>query len=244
MLRLAWHSSGTYDKMLKDGGSGGGTIRFKEELAHGGNAGLTKAVAWLEPIKKKYPDLSYADLFTLAGVTAIKEAGGPVVPWSSGRVDQPVEAVTPDGRLPAADLGTPAKTAAGLRDGVFYRMGFNDQDIVVLSGAHALGRCHPDASGYDGPWTPTPTTLTNGYYSLLLNVPWTVKEWDGPLQYEDPSKKLMMLPSDLLLRDDPKFRKYTEIYAKDNAKFFKDFAVAFQKLEELGCSGLTPADWA
>ena len=27
-------------------------------------------------------------------------------------------------------------------------MGFNDQEIVALSGAHSLGRCHPDASGY------------------------------------------------------------------------------------------------
>ena len=45
MLRLAWHSSGTYDAMSKTGGSGGGTIRFKEELAHGGNAGLEKMVA-------------------------------------------------------------------------------------------------------------------------------------------------------------------------------------------------------
>ena len=33
MVRLAWHSSGTYDKMTKTGGSGGGTIRFKEEYA-------------------------------------------------------------------------------------------------------------------------------------------------------------------------------------------------------------------
>mmetsp|Transcript_450 Transcript_450/g.1748 ORF Transcript_450/g.1748 Transcript_450/m.1748 type:complete len:127 (-) Transcript_450:314-694(-) len=125
-------------------------------------------------------------------------------------------------------------------------MGFDDREIVVLSGAHALGRCHPDASGYSGPWTPTPTLLTNSYYNLILNLPWTVKKWDGPLQYEDPSGALMMLPSDLLLRDDPKFAKYTKIYAKDNAKFFADFAVAFQKLEELGCTGLTPdpVEWA
>lgn len=69
LVRLAWHSSGTYDKMSKDGGSGGGTIRFKEELAHGGNAGLgVTAVPWLEDVKKKYGDsLSYADLYTLAG---------------------------------------------------------------------------------------------------------------------------------------------------------------------------------
>lgn len=69
LVRLAWHSSGTYDKISKTGGSSLGTIRFKEELAHGGNAGLADtAVASLEPIKAKYgEDLSYADLYTLAG---------------------------------------------------------------------------------------------------------------------------------------------------------------------------------
>jgi Peroxidase len=70
LVRLAWHSSGTYDKMLKNGGSSGGTIRFKEELAHGGNAGLAStAVEWMDPIQKKYADqgLSFADLYTLGG---------------------------------------------------------------------------------------------------------------------------------------------------------------------------------
>ena len=33
------------------------------------------------------------------------------------------------------------------------------------------------------------STLTNGYYNLLLNLPWTLKEWDGPMQFEDPSGK-------------------------------------------------------
>ena len=198
LLRLAWHSSGTYDKIAKNGGSGGGTIRFKEELAHGGNAGLDKMVALLEPVHTKYPDISYADLYTLAGATAL-EAAGLKVPWKAGRVDQPVAAVTPDGRLPAADKGAPSDTIKALKFDVFYRMGFNDQEIVALSGAHALGRCHPDASGYSGPWTPTPTKLTTGYYNLLLSAPWTLKEWDGPMQFEDPSGKLMMLPSDIAL---------------------------------------------
>ena len=57
-LRLAWHSSGDYSKQAQDGGSRGGTIRFKEELAHGGNAGLAKAVKWLEPVKKAHPGAS------------------------------------------------------------------------------------------------------------------------------------------------------------------------------------------
>jgi hypothetical protein len=47
LVRLSWHSSGTYDKISKTGGSGLGTIRFKEELAHGANAGLNAALEWL-----------------------------------------------------------------------------------------------------------------------------------------------------------------------------------------------------
>ena len=53
LVRLAWHSSGTYSKITKDGGSYKGTIRFDEELSHGANAGLKMAVNWLEPIYKK-----------------------------------------------------------------------------------------------------------------------------------------------------------------------------------------------
>ena len=50
--------------------------------------------------------------------------------------------------------------------------------------------------------------------------------------------KLMMLPSDLVLIEDENFKKYVDIYAKDQKKFFADFAAAFQKLEELGTEGL------
>jgi cytochrome c peroxidase len=239
MLRLAWHSSGTYSKITKDGGSGGGTIRFKEELAHGGNAGLDKMVAKLEPIKKRFPDVSYADLYTLAGKVAIEAAGGPEIAWRAGRVDElSPEAVTPDGRLPDADKGSPAKNAVHLRTGVFYRMGFNDREIVCLSGAHALGRAHADASGYSGPWTPAPTALSNSFFNLLLNVEWTPKQWDGPLQFEDPTGKLMMMPSDMVLIEDPKFRKHVVTYAKDNDLFLKDFGAAVSKLFELGTTGL------
>jgi cytochrome c peroxidase len=85
-------------------------------------------------------------------------------------------ACTPDGRLPDA-----SKTQKHLRD-IFYRMGFNDQEIVALSGAHALGRCHTDRSGYTGPWTFSPTVLTNDYFRLLSEEKWQWKKWNGPAQ--------------------------------------------------------------
>jgi cytochrome c peroxidase len=79
-------------------------------------------------------------LYTLAGAEAISSLGGPKIAWKAGRVDS-LEAsdVTPDGRLPEADKGNPMATAAGLRT-VFNRMGFNDQEIVALAGAHSIGR--------------------------------------------------------------------------------------------------------
>ena len=117
LVRLAWHSSGTYSKITKDGGSQKGTIRFREELQHGANAGLDSAIQWLEPIYKKYhstsdDDLSYADLYTLAGVVAIKTMGGPDINWRAGRIDSynAILDVTPNGRLPDADKGSPDKT--------------------------------------------------------------------------------------------------------------------------------------
>ena len=74
-------------------------------------------------------------------------------------------------------------------------MGFNDQEIVALSGAHALGRCHRDRSGFDGPWTFSPISVTNEYFKLLFDESWVWKKWDGPKQLEDKkTKSLMMLP--------------------------------------------------
>ena len=43
-----------------------------------------------------------------------------------------------------------------------------------------------------------------------------------------------MLPSDIAMVQDPEFKKYVEMYAKDEDLFFKDFAKAFAKLLELG----------
>jgi cytochrome c peroxidase len=230
-VRLAWHASGTYSKEDGSGGSDGATMRFNPEAAHGANAGLHHARNVLEKVKEKYPGISYADLWILAGVTAIEEMGGPTIGFTPGRTDKPDGSFcTPDGRLPDAAQG-----AQHLRD-IFYRMGFNDQEIVALAGAHALGRCHTDRSGFSGPWTRSPTTFSNTYFTELLNNTWTEKKWNGPKQYEDPTGDLMMLPSDMCLLDDASFKRWVKIYAKDGDRFDADFAKAFRKLTELGCT--------
>jgi len=213
LLRLAWHSSGTWDKKAKNGGSEGGTMRFTTEAGHGGNAGLQHARALLEPVKANNPDLTYADIYVLAGVVALEEMGGPDVGFRWGRSDAIQELApekdnrfSPDGRLPDGDKPSKEKTVQHLRD-IFYRMGFDDQAIVALSGAHAVGRCHTDRSGYWGPWTYSETTFSNEYFRLLLadDEKWQPKtehrgkKWTGPPQFVNGKGDLMMLHTDMAL---------------------------------------------
>jgi cytochrome c peroxidase len=229
LLRLAWHASGTYDAETKTGGSNGATMRFAPEKDHGANAGLAAARDFLVPVKEQFPWLTWSDLWILAGVTAIQEMQGPVIPFRPGRSDRDLSFCTPDGRLPDA-----SKNHDHIR-AIFGRMGFNDTEIVALSGAHALGRCHTDRSGFDGPWTFSPTVMTNDYYKLLLDEKWQWKRWNGPKQYEDKkTKSLMMLPTDMALIQDKKFRPIVEKYAMDNDAFFQDFSKAVTTLFELG----------
>lgn len=176
-----------------------------------------------------FPWISYSDLWTLAGVCAIQEMQGPIIPWRPGRQDHDVAFCTPDGRLPDASQGKDHLRA------IFHRMGFDDREIVALSGAHSLGRCHTDRSGFSGPWSFSPTTVTNEYFRLLMDEKWGWRNWNGPKQYEDKStKSLMMLPTDMALIKDNEFKKHVERYARDSQVFFKEFADVLVKLFELG----------
>jgi len=237
LVRLAWHACGTYDKTSKSGGSDGASMRFEPESKHGANAGLDVARGLLDGIKTKHPNVTYSDLWQFAAVVAIEEMGGPKVPFRPGRVDyDDGKLCTPDGRLPDAAQG-----AQHIRD-IFYRMGFNDQEIVALSGAHTLGRCHTNRSGFDGPWTKSPTMFSNSYFIELLDTKWSTRTWTGPKQFEDPAKELMMLPTDLAIVQDDKFRVWAEKYKKDEALFFKDFSAAFNKLQEVGVKKFQQGD--
>nr|UIP35225.1 bifunctional p-coumarate 3-hydroxylase/ascorbate peroxidase 2 [Leucojum aestivum] len=211
MLRLAWHSAGTYDVKTKTGGPFG-TMRHKAELGHGANNGLDIAVRLLEPIKEQFQILSYGDFYQLAGVVAVEVTGGPEVPFHPGREDKAEPPM--EGRLPDATKGSDH-----LRTVFGQQMGLSDQDIVALSGGHTLGRCHKERSGFEGAWTSNPLIFDNSYFKELLSG-----EKEGLLQ----------LPSDKTLLSDPVFRPLVDKYAADEDAFFADYAEAHLKLSELG----------
>jgi cytochrome c peroxidase len=165
-----------------------------------------------------------------------------VIGFTPGRTDATTggENCPPEDRLPVAD-----ESPTGIREIFGGRFGLTDREFVAIMGAHSVGRAHPEFSGFPNRhWDTTPQVLDNLYYGLLREPPAGV-EWQedfavNPETGEEMrffrSYSWLMLPVDMLLREDPLFRPIMEEYARfENLEAWRqDFGAALRKVTELG----------
>jgi len=187
----------------------------------------------------------------MASACAVEQMGGPKIPMKYGRVSGQAgdcapstsragfggNAGLPDAKPP---YGCGASSAPDhLRNVFTKKMGFNDEEIVALSGAHTVGRAFNDRSGTvpnkSGEGAGTTFTNKDGM-GMKGGMSWT-KNWlkfDNEYFVKDQSAELLSFGTDSCLFEDAGFKPFAEKFAHDNAAFLASYAQAHKKLSELG----------
>ena len=256
LVRLAWHSCATFNPAaLPVGGSTGGCARGAPEADLHDNKGIDKATGPLEAVKSKFPYVSYADLYQLAGNTAMEYMGTPPLYFRPGRTDfankdMSTKCVADPMRLPQKNINeeeAPHKETQEYFFAKFEELGFSlDTDsealykIVALMGAHTFGTMHQDISRQEGNWTLSNLEWGNEFYTNLMTGPWGIPETREKndtidLQYRGgPSPMFVMLPIDFQMRRDVRLSAICHEYRADLELFEKYFLIAWRQLQENG----------
>ncbi|CAE7264876.1 katG [Symbiodinium natans] len=158
--------------------------------------------------------------------------------------------VNPEGPLDNAtgrQNPDPVASGAEIRE-VFGRMAMNDTETAALiAGGHAFGMCHGHTSGFEGPWTKTPSSWTYDFIHGMLEDEWekvTDANTQGLVQWRTINRtsrhaSTMRLTSDLALVKDAVYKPIIEDWAANPEKLDVAFAAAWDKLLTSGTTWST-----
>jgi len=259
LVQLAFHDAGTFDKTTGTGGPDGCI-----DLTLPENHGLRWITGVIAPVFRKHASvISYADFVVLAANTAIYVASGNnlALPFNWGRTNGNDCLAVDRNMLPQA-----SKSISHVQDVFVTRMGLTLQDITALMGAHTIGRAEDANTGYSGAWDSTSAVWDNRYYIEMVNRPWNREvRWVNNVQqfdWREPRTNTLMLNTDIALAFDigdldvntgantcnvgggrgcaaqsVGSRALIDGYIANQAAWFADFAVAWQKMTELKWAG-------
>lgn len=251
LVRLAFHSCGTWSASGRNAGCNGGWIQFPADYTHTANVGLQPLITAVKQLKARFPCITFADLAAFGGAVAPEAAGGPPIAWYPGRRD----ALSPgparpaySARLPGAPLGSAGVASFYVNLGLTMR-----ESVALTGGGHSFGGGHPNASGWDGYFTseediwPTPP---NRYFLDLVSLAWEYEVLNCPLQDKcvqwvlkpgqnvtsvtDEGKKVMRFPADMAMRTTSAFSYWLHAYARNGGAFLHDFQRVMQRVLQLG----------
>ena len=257
LVSTAWASASTFRGSDKRGGANGARIRLEPQKSWEVNNPfqLATVLTTLEGIRKDFgKTVSLADMIVLGGCAAVekaaKDAGYNVtVPFTPGRMDASQEWTEVDSfeyLEPQADgfrnykKGHHRTPAEEMLVDKAQRLTLTAPEMTVLvGGMRALGT-NWDGSNH-GVFTDRPGTLTNDFFTNLLDFGTTWKATDDSEQVFEGNDRVTGAPKwtgtrvDLIFGSNSELRAYSEVYGSDDSgeKFVHDFVAAWDKVMNL-----------
>ncbi|KAG2301479.1 hypothetical protein Bca52824_030130 [Brassica carinata] len=187
--------------------------------------------------------VSCSDIISAAARDLLVTVGGPHYPVFLGRRDSRVSKAS---LLAAGDLLPLPSSPMSKTIRQFESRGFSVREMVALSGAHSIGFSHckefigrvaRNSTGYNPRFAVALRRACSNYprdptLSVFNDIS-TPNKFDN-MYYQNIPKGLGLLESDHGLYSDPRTRPFVDLYARDQDRFFKDFAKAMQKLSLYG----------
>ena len=253
LVRTAWAAASSFRGSDKRGGANGGRIRLEPQRSWEVNEPeeLAPVIRALEGIASSYSGtVSFADLVVLAGCAGVEKAAADAghrvtVPFTPGRTDATQEMTDEESFSWMEPSSDGFRNFAGKADRLPAEYLLVDRAnlltlsapemTVLVGGMRAMGANHGSSS--QGVLTPQPGTLTNDFFSTLLDMELTWTPDGSGDGYNGRKGEQTWTGSrvDLLFGSNSELRAVAEVYASSDGaeKFVADFVKAWDKVMNL-----------